>query len=109
VHDVLLWKAFYAMGSELGPAVAVRQMQALLHYRGSTGNLGAIVCPTLLICGDEDQRTPVAVHEHMAKNIPGASMQVMRGAGHFTPLERPAEVNRALRQCLALAPGRNQS
>jgi pimeloyl-ACP methyl ester carboxylesterase len=107
MHDVLLWQTFYAMGSKLGATVAVRQMQALLHYRGSTGNLGAIVCPTLLICGDQDQRTPVAIHEHMARKILAATVHVIRGAGHFTPLERPAEVTNALRQWLTVAPAHN--
>jgi pimeloyl-ACP methyl ester carboxylesterase len=104
VHDVLLWQTFFAMGSDLGANIAVRQMHALLHYQGFSGNLGAIVCPTLLICGDQDQRTPVTVHEHMANNIPGATVHVVRGAGHFTPMERPADVTGALRQWLNMTP-----
>jgi pimeloyl-ACP methyl ester carboxylesterase len=89
------------MGCELGAAVAVRQMRALLGYSGFKGDLGAIICPTMLICGEQDERTPVAVHELMATQIPGAELTVIGGAGHFTPLERPSAVAAALRQGLS--------
>jgi pimeloyl-ACP methyl ester carboxylesterase len=101
VHDSQLWQAFSSMGSELGAAVAVRQMRALLGYPGFKGDLGAIICPTMLICGEQDERTPVAVHELMATQIPGAELTVIGGAGHFTPLERPSAVAAALRQGLS--------
>jgi pimeloyl-ACP methyl ester carboxylesterase len=106
VCDVPLWQTFCAMGTDLGAAVAVRQMQALLHYPGFSGDLGAITCPTLLICGDQDKRTPVAVHERLAEKIPAATLHVIRGSGHFTPIERPVEVTGALRRCLAMTPAR---
>jgi pimeloyl-ACP methyl ester carboxylesterase len=43
-HDPDLWRTFAAMGLSLGPAVAVRQMQALLAYPGFQGDLGRIGC-----------------------------------------------------------------
>lgn len=101
VHDSQLWQAFSAMGSELGAAVAVRQMRALLGYSGFKGDLRAIICPTMLICGEQDERTPVAVHELMAAQIPGAELTVIGGAAHFTPLEQPSAVAAALRQGLS--------
>jgi pimeloyl-ACP methyl ester carboxylesterase len=101
MHDSQLWQAFAAMGSDLGAAVAVRQMRALLGYPGFKGDLRAIICPTLLICGEQDERTPIAVHELMATQIPGAELTVIGGAGHFTPLEQPSAVAAALRQGLS--------
>jgi pimeloyl-ACP methyl ester carboxylesterase len=97
VHDMRLRSTFCAMGGDIGAGAAVRQMRALLDYSGFSGNLATIVCPTLLICGDQDARTPVAVHERMAKQIPGATITVIRDAGHFTPLEQPSAVTAALR------------
>lgn len=101
VHDSQLWQAFSTMGNNLGAAVAVRQMRALLDYPGFEGDLSAIICPTMLICGEQDQRTPVAVHERMAAQLPAAELIVVVGAGHFTPLERPCAVTAALRRGLS--------
>lgn len=100
VSDRALWEAFSTMATSLGPAVAVAQMRALLDYPGFRGNLGDVACPTMLICGDEDHRTPVAIHQKMARQIVGARLEVIEGSGHFTPLERPTAVAVALRQWL---------
>jgi pimeloyl-ACP methyl ester carboxylesterase len=99
-HDLALWNIFADMAKSLGPAVAVRQMQSLLAYRGFPGDLGRIACTVVVICGQEDRRTPVAIHEGMAGQIPGARLRVIEGAGHFTPLEEPQAVTDALRDWL---------
>jgi pimeloyl-ACP methyl ester carboxylesterase len=99
-HDRALWTTFAAMGASLGPAVAVRQMRALLAYPGYGGDLGRIGCPTAVICGAEDRRTPPAAHRELAALIPGATLRVVERAGHFTPLEAPQAVTGALRDWL---------
>jgi pimeloyl-ACP methyl ester carboxylesterase len=104
-HDPALWRTFAAMGVRLGPAVAVRQMRALLAYPGFQGDLGQIGCPTAVICGREDRRTPVAAHQQLATRIPGATLRVVERAGHFTPLEEPQAVTDALRDWLQAATG----
>jgi len=96
-HDSALWGTFAAMGKRLGPAVAVRQIRALLEYPGFCDDLGRIACPTVVICGREDRRTPVAAHQELAGLIPGARLRVIELAGHFTPLEEPQAVASALR------------
>jgi pimeloyl-ACP methyl ester carboxylesterase len=100
-HEATLWSAFVAMGRSLGAAVAVRQMRALLDYPGFGGDLRDIDCPTALICGSEDARTPVAVHREMARQIPGAQLAIIEGSGHFTPLEEPVALARVLLAWLA--------
>jgi YbgC/YbaW family acyl-CoA thioester hydrolase len=60
--------------------------------------------PTLVIVGDEDELTPPAQSRAMAEAIPGASLVVVRSAGHLTPLERPAETTHALLAFLAGLP-----
>jgi pimeloyl-ACP methyl ester carboxylesterase len=104
VSDRALWEAFSAMATSLGAAVAVRQMRALLEYPGFGGNLRDIACPTVLVCGDEDHRTPVAIHQEMARQIFGAQLRVIEGSGHFTPLEQPTAVAFALREWLQTSP-----
>jgi pimeloyl-ACP methyl ester carboxylesterase len=61
-----------------------------------SGELGAIKVPTLVIVGDSDQITPPQGAEAMAKKIPGAKLETIRGAGHMSPMEQPEQVNRAL-------------
>lgn len=52
--------------------------------------------PTLVIVGTEDRLTPPARVRDFAATIPGARFVEIRGAGHLSNLERPAEFNRAL-------------
>jgi 3-oxoadipate enol-lactonase len=52
--------------------------------------------PTLVLVGDEDEVTPPPQARSMADAIPGASLVVIRSAGHLAPLERPAETTDAL-------------
>ena len=100
IDDRALWGIFAAMGKSLGTAVAVRQIRALLEYPGFCGDLERIACPTVVICGREDRRTPVAAHEELAGLIPGARLRVIERAGHFTPIEEPQAVTCALRDWL---------
>jgi pimeloyl-ACP methyl ester carboxylesterase len=50
--------------------------------------------PTLLIHGDADLIAPVESAQWLAKQIPNAELQIIRGAGHVPILTRPEEVVR---------------
>ena len=89
---------FVAMANQLGVTVALRQMEALLSYGGFASALSAIQCPTKLICGSSDKRTPPSLHYDMAKDIASASVSVIPSCGHFTMLESPHAVARLLRE-----------
>jgi pimeloyl-ACP methyl ester carboxylesterase len=80
-------------------------MRALLGYPGFGGDLGQIGCPTAVIGGREDRRVPPAVHAALAGQIPGATLRVVEGAGHFTPLEQPRAITDALRDWLGAPAG----
>lgn len=62
--------------------------------------LPRIPCPTLLIWGDQDKATPLSHGQEMARAIPDAGLCVIRGAGHFSFVERPYEVHRILESFL---------
>ena len=51
--------------------------------------------PTLIIRGDYDF-VPLACAAHIAEAIPGARLVVLRDCGHYSYLERPAEVHTVL-------------
>ena len=48
--------------------------------------------PVEILVGEEDYATPVSMSEAMASAIPNASMRVLEGVRHFTPLETPESI-----------------
>jgi pimeloyl-ACP methyl ester carboxylesterase len=58
--------------------------------------------PTLYLHGDRDGCIDVAIAvDAVAHLSPGSRMDVIEGAGHFAHLERPAAVNRRIRDWIA--------
>jgi 3-oxoadipate enol-lactonase len=55
----------------------------------TTSRLGQIGVPTLVIAGELDQGTPVAMAEALAQGIPGAQMDVLKDASHLSAAEQP--------------------
>jgi 3-oxoadipate enol-lactonase len=62
-----------------------------------------ITAPTAVLVGEEDGATPPAMAEAIATAIPGATLEVLKGARHLTPLERPREIVAALQDLAARA------
>ncbi|MGY8632055.1 alpha/beta hydrolase [Bradyrhizobium sp. 14AA] len=65
--------------------------------------LTAMSMPTRILVGSEDYATPAAMAEAMRDAIPGATMQVLDGAAHLTPLERVDEVSTMLLSLMEVA------
>lgn len=84
----------------IGLEAYARQLTAIMNRADSSADLAAISCPTLVLCGREDMATPLHLHEAMASAIKGADLQVVEHCGHLSTLEKPAEVNEALRRWL---------
>ena len=74
------------------PDLHERQINALVHRPDAAAYLNRITCPVLLVVGRQDQWSPVSQHEDMLHLLPDARLEVIEGAGHFAPLERPQEV-----------------
>jgi 3-oxoadipate enol-lactonase len=55
----------------------------------TTARLGAIAAPTLVIAGELDQGTPVAMAETLAAGIPDARLTVLKDASHLSAIEQP--------------------
>ncbi|SBW28598.1 alpha/beta hydrolase fold protein [Candidatus Protofrankia californiensis] len=56
-----------------------------------------VATPTLILVGDADVMTPVEHSRTLADALPEADLVVIPGAGHTVVMERPDEVNAALR------------
>ena len=63
----------------------------------STALLAQIVCPTLVIVGEQDALTPPGVAQEYAAKIPGAQLFVITNAGHLSNLEHPEAFLQAVR------------
>lgn len=63
----------------------------------STDVLGTISVPTLLVWGEEDQRSPLEVAHVFKAAIPDARLAVIPGAGHASSIEHPSAFNQAIR------------
>jgi pimeloyl-ACP methyl ester carboxylesterase len=64
--------------------------------------LPGITCPVTLVWGADDREVPIEVAERAARLLPHATLDVVGGAGHLTPIDAPEAVLRAL-----LVPGAN--
>ncbi|MGB3904881.1 MAG: alpha/beta hydrolase [Anaerolineae bacterium] len=58
--------------------------------------LTEIRCPTLLICGEEDQLTPPKYSQYLQDQIADTQLTIIPNAGHMVMLEQPEEVSRAI-------------
>jgi len=68
-----------------------------------------IVCPTLLVTGDEDVVSPPQSVRMMGQKIAGSRVEVLRGCGHWTPVEKPDECIDLLKQFYGGQPWRTFS
>jgi pimeloyl-ACP methyl ester carboxylesterase len=64
----------------------------------STDLLPKIDVPTLLIWGEDDERSPLFVARQFKASIPGAELAVIKNAGHVSNMERPDEFNALVRR-----------
>jgi pimeloyl-ACP methyl ester carboxylesterase len=60
--------------------------------------LPSIDVPTLLIWGERDVRSPLAVAREFKQAIPHAKLALIPEAGHVSNLEQPALFNEAVRE-----------
>src|SRR5215469_4186810 len=100
LRDEALVESVMAMTERVGKDAFLRQQRAIMGRPDGRPSLAAIKCPTLVLCGRQDQLTPLALHEEVAGLIPGAKLVVVEDCGHLSTLEKPTTVTGALRQWL---------
>jgi 3-oxoadipate enol-lactonase len=71
------------------PEGYARSCEALAGMRPA--DTSRIECPTLLVTGDEDVVAPPQAVRMMGERIAGSRVEVLRGCGHWTPVEKPEE------------------
>jgi len=65
-----------------------------------TSRLKEIRCPILIIVGEDDPGTPVAMSKEIHENAPGSKLVVLPKAAHLSNIEQSAAFNRALDEFL---------
>jgi len=65
-----------------------------------TARLKDIKCPMLVIVGEQDPGTPLAMAQEIHDHAPGSRLVVLPQAAHFANLEQPAAFSRALGEFL---------
>ena len=61
-----------------------------------TDRLKEVKCPALVIVGEQDAGTPVALSREIHAALPGSELVIIPQASHLSNLEQPAAFNRAL-------------
>lgn len=96
-----------AMATDVRPGTLAQEL-AIMAQADLSDLLPHVGVPTLLLWGDSDPRSPLAVARQFEEAIPDAELVVIEGAGHISNLERPEQVNAAVRAfCRAHPPRAN--
>jgi len=72
----------------------------------TTERLREVRCPALVIVGEEDPGTPVAMARTIHAALPSAELAILPSASHLSNLEQPEEFNRLLLGFLDKVTGR---
>ena len=94
--DKTVTGTIYDMAESTGPRGFIFQTNMILDRPDSREDLKKISCPTLVMCGVDDERTPLYLSQEMAQLIPNAELVSFENCGHLPPLEVPEQVNKAL-------------
>ena len=61
----------------------------------------SIKLPTLIICGTQDDMTPVKYSQYLASKIEGSRLVIIEGATHMVFMEKHQEVNKSIEDFLS--------
>jgi pimeloyl-ACP methyl ester carboxylesterase len=92
--------AFLPLLEEIAADVRAESLErqlVLMSEADERDLLPRIAVPTLLIWGELDARSPLSVARQFEVAIPETELIVIPGAGHACQLERPGQVNDAIR------------
>jgi pimeloyl-ACP methyl ester carboxylesterase len=80
----------------------------LLNEHSARPYLREVRVPTLITAGTKDLLTPVRIAEEMHRCITGSVLRVIEGGTHYTLVEFPDELHRAIDDLLATLPSQKR-
>lgn len=90
---------FLKQDQPVGSELFARQCQACILH-DTTGRLHDIQCPTMIVCGRQDQLTPPKLHRELADAIPGSRYVVIDFGAHLVMVESVVRFNELVRHFL---------
>ena len=84
---------------QIGPAVLLNDLLCCDKF-DIMDRVHEIKMPTLVICGSEDEMTPVKYAKYLVDKIESAREVIIDGATHVVAKEKPEEVNQAIESFL---------
>jgi len=73
---------------------------AVANRKPIRAELGSVTAPTLVICGADDQPTPVKKSEAITAAITGARLEIVPKAGHSSTIEQPEAITALIQKFL---------
>ncbi|WP_319521475.1 alpha/beta hydrolase [uncultured Desulfosarcina sp.] len=101
-EDTALKQRIVDMADRIGPEIFIRQQQAIMGRSNQVPFLADIRCPTVIVCGEQDQVTPRECSEEMAALIQGSQLEIIPDCGHMTSMEKPEKVSAILLEWLTV-------
>ena len=81
------------VAAKSSPEAVIAALAALAARPDAVPGLSKIMAKTLILVGSQDKITPLPLSEAMRTRIPGAELQIIPDAGHFSNAENPAAFN----------------
>ncbi len=103
LDDAELTGTIMAMAENIGQEAFIRQQRTIMSRKDGFDVLSRVNCPTVVICGRQDNLTPPEQHQAMVEAVPGAALVMIEDCGHLSTLERPYAVSAALRYWLQVS------
>ena len=100
--DAAFMNAIHQMIARAPVAQFEAQIQALLARPDRSELLPQIRVPTLVLCGHEDNWSPISQHIEMARRIAGSMLVDVPDCGHMSTMEQPEAITLAFRKWLSL-------
>ncbi|WP_259780003.1 alpha/beta fold hydrolase [Aestuariispira ectoiniformans] len=92
--------AVMEMAAEVGQDAFVQQQTAIINRPDNRPDLTRIGVPTLVICGRQDEITPLELSQEIAAGINKARLCIIEDCGHLSSMERPQAVTALMRDWL---------
>ncbi|MEQ9367040.1 MAG: alpha/beta fold hydrolase [Leptospirales bacterium] len=93
--DKALIERLHAMSIRLGRQAFLNQLS--IRREDERPTLGNIICPTLVVTGDQDRLRGIEEAAELRDGIPNADLVIIPDCGHMTPVEQPAALLKAIR------------
>jgi pimeloyl-ACP methyl ester carboxylesterase len=100
--DADLVESILGMAERVGRDAFLRQQRLLMNRPDSRHDLALIHCTAVVICGRQDQLTPLADSVEMVEKMPRGTLVVIEDCGHLSTMEQPHAVSAVLRYWLQI-------